>query len=130
MYYIWYMKFFDRIEKLRQKYSLGVLDFIDKSRISQTSYYSLRDGKTTAVSQKTLNKIIEAFPEDKDFITNDSYKLPNISNLIGEPSELDRLVVEIVEREDDLMQHTTFKLWLETKVQDAIIKRYERERGK
>lgn len=53
---------FERIEKIRIENKLGVNDFIEKSGVSKTSYYSLKDGKTEKLTYKTINKLIETFP--------------------------------------------------------------------
>lgn len=54
---------YNKIEEILIKKGLNITEFIDETKISRTTVYALKNGKTDRLNNKSLRKICEVFPE-------------------------------------------------------------------
>lgn len=124
------MNLFEKIEHIIFNERLNTTEFLEKTGVSRTSYYSLKSGETSTLNNKTLRKITNAFPSySMDWLLGDSV-IEQKKNTAEEPTPLygdiplDHLAFLAVKNWDILIKkNSAFRLKRNEDVNEKVIER-------
>lgn len=117
------MTSFQKIEKIRIEQGLGINDFINSTGISKTSYYALKDGRTEKLTSKTINKIVDTYPQyTYEWLSGSNLTVLKSTNEINEVGSkitqlqtLEDIANFVIDHEKELQEVNSFKYWLKTR---------------
>ena len=123
------MSVFKKIESIRISNKLNVKDFIEKTGISRTAYYALKNGGTKKINIDTAMKLVEVFPEyevEYFLLSNDYSKNLKCKEL--SESELNLMILKY---KNEIVNNTIIKEYIELEVEkklNKILKNYINEK--
>lgn len=120
------MNVFEKIEKIRSDKRLGINDFLEVTGVSKTSYYSLKKGESKGLTPKTINKIINTFPEyEYNWLLENSQIVLN-SNSFNDKLEstdegIENISIFILKHKEEFLKNKIFSSMIDNEILKKLL---------